>query len=146
MCNQCNYEDLIRHSGLDETPNRLHVLEIVGNSPGPLSAREIADTMNRTRAVNRVTIYRILDLLVHNNLLERLSTGDRSFRYGLAPNANHRHHPHFFCRHCGCMECLNPESLHLDTADLERTYPGWIEKVEVRVDGICKTCLKKERS
>ncbi len=143
MCLQCDYEDLLRHSGLDQNPNRLGILEIVGNSTSPLSAREVADILNRTRPVNRVTVYRILDLLVENHLLERLSSGDRSFRYGLAPNANHRHHPHFFCRDCGNMECLNPESLKLDTSDLERTYPGWIEKVEIRIDGVCKTCLKR---
>ena len=64
MCNQCDYVNLIEHSGLGKTPNRLRVLEIIGNSPHPVSAQEIIAALNQNRDVNRVTVYRILDLLV----------------------------------------------------------------------------------
>ncbi len=141
MCQRCNYPRLFRSKGVTPTPNRLMLMELVGDSPAPLSPQKIYETLNRTHRLNRVTVYRILDLLVEKNLLERLSSGDRSFRYGLAPNANHRPHPHFFCRRCGAMECLASDSLDLDTRALERRYPGAIEKVEVRVDGICGNCV-----
>jgi Fur family ferric uptake transcriptional regulator len=95
--------------------------------------------------VNRVTVYRILDILVEKELLERISGGGRAFRYGMAPNANHQPHPHFYCRHCGNMECLNPESIHVDTDALQRTFPGLIQKVEIRVDGLCKSCLRLQQ-
>ena len=94
--------------------------------------------------VNRVTVYRILDLLVGNRLVERISAGDRSFRYGLAPNANHQPHSHFYCVECGEMECLRPEHISLDTEPLERSsFPGLIERVEVRFDGICEDCRRQ---
>jgi Fur family ferric uptake transcriptional regulator len=38
------------------------------------------------------------------------------------------------------MDCLSPESLNVDTAPLWKTYPGRIDKVEVRIDGLCKNC------
>ena len=41
------------------------------------------------------------------------------------------------------MDCLDPESLSVETDPLWKTYPGRIEKVEVRVDGVCKNCLKQ---
>ena len=82
MCNQCDYVYLIEQSGLGQTPNRLRVLEIIGNSPHPISAQEIIAALNQSRDVNRVTVYRILDLLVGNKLIERISSGDRSFRFG----------------------------------------------------------------
>ena len=40
------------------------------------------------------------------------------------------------------MDCLNPESLSVGTAPLWKTFPGQIDKVEGRVDGICKNGLK----
>jgi Fur family ferric uptake transcriptional regulator len=40
------------------------------------------------------------------------------------------------------MDCLSPESLTIDIDALLQTFPGRIDKVEVRVDGICKDCLK----
>jgi Fur family ferric uptake transcriptional regulator len=90
-----------------------------------------------------VTVYRILDLLVDRGIVDRLSTAGRAAYYGLAPNAHHAPHPHFYCKHCGQMDCLNPESLNVDADQLWRTFPGRIDRVEVRVDGICKNCLRK---
>lgn len=143
MCYRCNYQQLLERVGLNPTTHRLMLLEVIGANSGPLSAGEIFTTLNRHTSINRVTVYRILDLLVEKGLVDRISGGGRAFFYGLAPNENHKPHPHFYCKFCGNMECLNPESLILDTAPLQRTYPGTIENVEVRVEGICKNCCKK---
>lgn len=140
MCDQCNYEGLLESSGLSRTANRLTVLQIIGNSSHPLSAQEIIEELNKSREVNRVTVYRILDLLVEKGLVERISAGDRSFRYGLAPNSNHRPHSHFYCVECGEMECLSPDQINLDAQPLKRNFLGLIERVEVRFDGVCKDC------
>lgn len=140
MCEQCNYLGLLETNGLGHTPNRLRVLEIIGNSSQPLSAQEVIEELNRTRQVNRVTVYRILDLLVAKRLVERISAGDRSFRYGLAPNANHKPHSHFYCVECGEMECLRADQISLDTQPLQLSFLGLIERVEVRFDGICQDC------
>jgi Fur family ferric uptake transcriptional regulator len=144
MCNRCDYGNLLQDHDLGSTLNRVKVLEIIGNSPHPLSAQAIFQTVNRSREINRVTVYRILDLLVEKRLVDRISAGDRSFRYGLAPNANHRPHAHFYCTGCGRMECLSPESPTLDMEHVNKVLPGVIERVEVRVDGICKTCLRRQ--
>jgi Fur family transcriptional regulator, ferric uptake regulator len=141
MCLQCDYEDLLKRARLDATDNRLRVLEVVGNNIYPLSAGDIYTTLQRSSAINRVTVYRILDLLVAHGLVDRISTGGRAAYYGLAPNEHHRPHPHFYCKRCGRMECLNPESLILSGNAFQKTFPGQIDKVEVRVDGICKNCM-----
>ncbi|WP_319406442.1 transcriptional repressor [uncultured Desulfosarcina sp.] len=142
MCNQCNYERLLSGAHLDATDNRLRVLEVIGNNSYPLSAADIFKTIERTCRINRVTIYRILDLLVEHGLVDRISTGGRAFYYGMAPNAHHHPHPHFYCKRCGRMDCLTPDSLNVDSDTLWKTFPGRIDKLEVRVDGICKNCMK----
>lgn len=144
MCHQCNYPKLLDRAGLSSTPNRLKVLEVIGTNTSPVSAGEIFATLKRKTTVNRVTVYRILDLLVTNGIVDRISGGGRSFFYGLAPNEYHQPHPHFYCKACGNIECLNPQSLVLDTSTLQRTYPGMIENVEIRVDGVCKNCMRGE--
>jgi Fur family ferric uptake transcriptional regulator len=142
MCHHCDYSSLLEESGLGHTTNRHRVLEVIGNNSSPLSAQQIFDTLNRTDNINRVTVYRILDLLVEKGLVDRISSGGRSFVFGLAPNENHPAHPHFYCKTCGSLECLNPQSLSVDLQSMLRTFPGLIENVEVRVDGVCKNCLK----
>ncbi|MGD8846180.1 MAG: transcriptional repressor [Desulfobacteraceae bacterium] len=142
MCHQCNYQELLTSVKLDATTNRLRILEVIGNNGFPLSAGDIFETLSRSSSINRVTVYRILDLLVDTGVIDRISTGGRAFYYGLAPNDHHEPHPHFYCKRCGQMDCLNPESLQVETEPLWKTFPGRIDKVEVRVDGVCKNCLR----
>ena len=144
MCHQCNYEELLSGADIEATPNRMRVLEVVGNNTIPLSASDIYTILKRSSTINRVTVYRILDLLVEQGVVERISTGGRAFYYGLAPNDYHKPHPHFYCKNCGQIDCLSPESLIVDIEPLLKTYPGRIDKVEVRIDGICKNCEKRQ--
>jgi Fur family ferric uptake transcriptional regulator len=142
MCHRCDYSELLKACDLRATRNRLGVLEIIGSRDFPLSAAQIYRALKDNRPVNRVTVYRILDLLAARGLVQRLSGGGRSFVYGLAPSDFHPAHPHFYCKSCGHMQCLKPQSLHVDTEPMLRSFAGRIENVEVRVDGICQTCLQ----
>ena len=143
MCHQCDYPKMLSSAELEATQNRLGVLEVVGNNRYPLSADDIFNTLERSTTINRVTVYRILDLPVDHGIVERLSSGGRAAYFGLAPNEYHAPHPHFYCKSCGQMDCLSPESLNVDTDLLLKTFPGQIDKVEVRVDGICKNCVRQ---
>lgn len=144
MCHQCNYEKMLSEVNIEATTNRVRVLEVLGNNSYPLSTNDIYKILERSSTINRVTVYRILDLLVENGVVERISTGGRAFYYGLASNAHHKPHPHFFCKNCGQMECLSPDSIIVDPKPLWNTHPGRIDKVEIRVDGICKNCDKRK--
>jgi Fur family transcriptional regulator, ferric uptake regulator len=141
MCDQCNYPEMLSSAGLSPTAHRIRVMEVIGNNNDPLNAQEIYETLQRSRPINRVTVYRILDSLVGNGLVDRISGGRASF-FGLAPNANHLPHPHFYCRQCGRMNCLKPRSISMDMTSFERIFPGKIDNVEIRVDGVCKYCLR----
>ncbi len=141
MCHQCNYKQMLSASDLDLTENRYRVLEVIGNNTYPLSAGDVFKTLKRNSSINKATVYRILDLLVEKGLIDRLSAFGRASYYGLAPNDNHLPHPHFFCKICGRVDCLNPDSLEIDFSQLWKTFPGEIEKVEARVIGVCKECL-----
>ena len=86
MCQHCDYSSFLKASGLGHTPNRHRVLEVIGNNSSPLSAQQIFDTLSRSDNINRVTVYRILDLLVTNGLVDRLTSGGRSFRSDIIRN------------------------------------------------------------
>jgi Fur family ferric uptake transcriptional regulator len=118
MCQQRNYEKLLLGANIKATPNRVRVLEVVGNNSFPLFAGDIYEIMKRSSSINRVTAYRILDQLVAHGVVERISTGGIAFYNGLAPNDHHKPHPHFYCKNCGQMDCLSPESLIIDTKPL----------------------------
>lgn len=143
MCGQCDYRSLLESGGLEPTVNRMRVLEVIGSNTSPVSAQDIFATVSRKAVINRVTVYRILDRLASRGIVERLSGGGRSLLYGLAPNDNHPAHPHFHCKRCGALQCLQPGSLKVDLGRIEHFFAGEIQSVEVRVDGICRTCLRR---
>ncbi|MBL0715647.1 MAG: transcriptional repressor [Desulfosarcina sp.] len=70
MCHQCDYQQMLKAVGLKANANRLRVLEVVGNNSFPLSAGDIFKTLARSSSINRVTVYRILDLLVGHEVVE----------------------------------------------------------------------------
>jgi len=143
MCDQCDYRWLLTSGGLEPTPHRQRVLEVIGANSAPLSAQDIFTTLSQTVGINRVTVYRILDVLASKGLVERLSSGGRGLVYGMAPNQNHPAHPHFHCRRCGKLQCLHPASLKVDLRAIKRSFSGEIQGVEIRLDGTCKDCLKR---
>jgi len=143
MCQDCDYRKLLSSAALEPTSKRLRVLEIIGNNNFPLSASDIHATLERQQAINRVTVYRILDLLVEKGLVDRISTGGRAAYFGLAPNENHEPHAHFYCTICGQMDCLSPDSLDVEFNRFMKDFPGKINKLEIRLDGVCKNCLRQ---
>ncbi|MCP3892109.1 MAG: transcriptional repressor [Desulfobulbaceae bacterium] len=144
MCQNCNYQKLLEQAGIDATANRIQILEAIGSNNYPLTAADVFKIVHRVQSINRVTVYRILDLLVENDLVERLRIGSRAAYYGLAPNENHAAHPHFYCIECGHVDCLQAKAINIDADVLKRTFPGEIIKMDVRVEGICKNCLKQK--
>lgn len=144
MSQETNYSDLLVKTGLAATPHRVMVVEILGSSPSPLTPQEIFMALKRAHPMNRVTLYRILDLLVGSGLVERISAGDRTFRYALAVRSPHSEHAHFYCNDCGNLECLSFQALPLDVGALQKRLPALILRVEIRLDGICKNCLKRK--
>ena len=142
MTDGAQYAGLLKSRRIQDTPHRLAVLEAVAGSPRPLTAMEVLDWVRRRADVNKVTVYRILDLFVEKGLVERMSAGDRSFRYGLSPDLHDHPHAHFYCRQCGTMKCLDLDELPLNLRPIELRLGGVIEKVEVRLDGTCPDCLR----
>ena len=132
---------MLEGHGLDPTTLREAVLRSVGEQSRPLAAAEIMDIVKDQLSINKVTLYRILDLLVDKGLVKRLSAGDRAFRYGMGESQNHPDHPHFVCSECGIMECLGPDLLPSRLRALQTEDKRLIKNIEVRFEGICERCL-----
>jgi Fur family transcriptional regulator, ferric uptake regulator len=145
MCRRCNYIQLLNVRGIDPTANRLRVMEAIGNNPSPIGARDILALLIRTAHINRVTVYRILDLLVKNSLVQELSGRGGSLVYGMAESENHPAHPHFQCRNCGALQCLQPLNMQAAIRDIDRSIVGEVKGVEIKVSGICRSCLAKKQ-
>jgi len=146
MCARCDVPALLRKAGLSPTRNRLVVLSILTAASTPLSAKEIIQTLEDRpgAAMNRVTIYRILEALVERCVLTRLACPDRVDRFCLGETPLHPEHAHFYCQRCGSLRCLGPERVPTEIVRRKAAQDpccGRIEATQVLLAGICTACL-----
>jgi Fur family transcriptional regulator, ferric uptake regulator len=111
-------ESAIRKTGERLTQPRVIVLACLLASARAVTHLDVANTLARAaqHAVDRVTVYRVLEWLVSQGVAHRISGDDRVWRFMLtsqttampaAPHGSHGHHPHFTCDACGQTICLD---------------------------------------
>jgi Fur family ferric uptake transcriptional regulator len=125
----------VRQAGGRVTDARVQVLGVLLEAGQALSHHEIELRMQRGAAVDRVTLYRVLDWMVEKGLAHRISSTDRVWRYSIA-GAGHHDHAHFHCDHCGRLLCL--DRLKKQSVRLPRGYRS--KRVELTVKGLCADC------
>jgi Fe2+ or Zn2+ uptake regulation protein len=137
-----NAAQLLAAAGLEATPHRLLVYETVLAAGRALAAPELLELPALAAAMNKVTLYRILDALAAAGLLLRSTGGDRAARYcpTTSDRARGHEHGHFACTACGAVECLDTAVLPMDCAALGRLLAREVRHVELRLEGVCPAC------
>jgi Fur family ferric uptake transcriptional regulator len=133
---------LLRERGARVTHPRVRVLAALLGAGEALSHLELQRRLELApdaEAVDRVTVYRVLDWLVERDLAHRVSGPDRVFRFSARPSG-HSMHGHFRCAACGRMFCLD-ESPGLGRVIKAMLPAGFSsDAVELTVSGRCAAC------
>jgi Fur family ferric uptake transcriptional regulator len=133
----------LRGAGLRATPQRLAVLGMLSKSTVPLSHGDIADRL-ATAAAERSTIYRNIIALARAGLVHRTGR-DTAWRFAIARDVPHaRAHPHFVCKACGRVSCLEATDVKVRRSDL----PGAMRRgdFEIQIHGVCDDCASARPS
>lgn len=129
--------------GLEPTPLRVELLRVLAEAHRPLAARDLLDDVRQRHHINKVTLYRNLDLFLEHGLITKAHAGekDNAARYCLRHGSQQTPHVHFYCKRCGEMECLDAPGMrdvlaacHLDGDERH------IEDAELRLEGLCGAC------
>jgi Fur family ferric uptake transcriptional regulator len=129
---------LLTQRGLAVTAKRELVVQALAAAGCPLTPHELLDRLRG--GMNRVTLYRILDLLVERGAAERHNTGERAFRYCLRRGPSG--HAHFTCASCGRTSCLDSHELSASLSAFVAGLPMRVDTAEVRFGGVCQECLR----
>ncbi|HHU05973.1 MAG TPA: transcriptional repressor [Clostridiales bacterium] len=137
-----DFDNDLAQKGLRRTRHRAAVLSILEQSQQPLSAEEIfMELKAREMPANLSTVYRILDVLTSNNMLQKLNiTGGKSlYEYN---RMVHRHH--LLC--LGCKKILAIGSCPLGDfeKDLAKKTDFSIEGHKLDIYGYCPECRKND--
>ncbi len=120
------------------TASKTAILELITNSEVALSQIEIQNTLNGF--CDRVTIYRVLDRLVNEDLVHKIATPDGTIKYA---SCNHlheihthsHHHVHFSCEKCLAVTCLeNVEPVF----KIPENYK--VKEMNFTLTGLCPKC------
>ena len=132
-------EVILTRAGLKRTPGRIAIINLLLQTDHPLSQQEIAHRLIK-ESINGVSIYRSLDAFLRAGIVHRVESGDRTWRFAICGCGSRGHcHPHFICKKCGKVECLNSYKL----PDLGEIEPGYVvEEQEVYMRGRCETCSR----
>ncbi len=116
-------------------------METMLGAKRPLAQQEVLERVS-DQGLHRVSVYRALQAFVDSGIVHRVDAGDRLWRFALCECGHSSHcHPHFTCRVCGRVECLN----EVDLPRLERPPPGYkVEEQEIYIRGVCPGCTGDE--
>jgi Fur family transcriptional regulator, zinc uptake regulator len=125
--------------GLNLTPIRRRVLEIVWRQHEPIGAYDILGQLTTgTRKAAPPTVYRALEFLIEAGLVHRIDSLN-AFKGCDAPQ--HAHASNFLvCRSCHRVEEINDRALEKALAERMRTAGFAAEGASLEIKGVCREC------
>lgn len=137
-----NPEDIInklKSKGHRITPAREQIVEIFINSSTPISAGDLIESFRILKIpVNKTTIYRELEFLINQSILQEIEFGEGKKRYEL--KTAHHHH-HIICSNCRKVEDVDLDvDLHDEEKKIEKQTGFIIQNHSLEFFGLCKNC------
>ncbi len=132
-------EKLVR-KGLKVTPQRLAILEAIHKLNNHPTAESIADYLKASQPnIALGTIYKVLDALVANQLIKKVTTEAGKMRYdGLV-----EHHHHLYCVECDLIEDYVDEELNQLVASYfknKRIKGFHVKDIVLQINGTFDKC------
>jgi len=132
-------KETLQKEGLRYTKQRQEIWDELRSSDKHRDAEEICITL-RKRGLNisRATVYRTIEMLVKNNLIDKLEIGDGRARYEY--NDKYLHHDHLVCTNCGKIVEFHNESIEKLQYKIADQNEFKLSYHRHQLFGVCKDC------
>ncbi len=133
---------LLRNINMSVTDSRRQILDLfLEHRGGALKHGDIEKALDN---LDRVTIYRTLQVFTEKGLIHSIPGSDGAAKYALCHNHctgghHHDNHVHFQCLECGSTQCLDDVSIPF--VKLPRGFMSG--QIEMVISGICNLCSEK---
>jgi|SRR5688500_4360163 Fur family transcriptional regulator, ferric uptake regulator len=131
---------LLKEAGYRLTKPRRSVAHVLLGTQMPLSIEEIHTRLD-DRTINRVSIYRTIQLLCDLGIVRRLQFHEGFARYELADTFGSHHH-HFVCNLCGRVEDIDACPLAATEQAIIRRTRSRITSHSLEFYGVCGVCAQ----
>lgn len=131
--------DILKKHGMSVTSSRQLILELFYNQKE--GALKHSDIEKQFSDLDRVTIYRTLQIFCEKGLIHSIPGNDGVTRYALchddcATGAHHDNHVHFYCVECGTTQCLN--NVQIPEVNAPENFK--VKNLEMLINGVCNRC------
>jgi len=136
------FEHLLDQHHLKKTAPRLKVLSMMADKETATSQPDLESLMND---VDRVTLYRILNVFEEKGIIHKVFDLNGTANYAICTSncqehMHHDEHLHFNCTQCNNVYCLN--DLSLPSFDLPSGFK--VDGFTLYASGLCPDCSKKQ--
>lgn len=135
--------DILKRSNMSVTASRQQILHLFFDQPeGALRHSDIEKSLAH---LDRVTIYRTLQVFTEKGLIHSIPGSDGVTRYALCHHGqcqeghHHDNHVHFYCNACGNTRCLNEVAIPQVQLPAHLQVSG----IEMLINGTCEACLRQ---
>ncbi len=134
-------KEILTKEGLRYTAQRQIIWDEIRSSDQHRDAEEIYFTLHhRGIRISRATIYRTIDVLVKNNMIDKLDVGDGRSRYEY--NDKYIHHDHLICTSCGKIIEFHSKNIEKYQQQIAKKHQFQLNDHNHQLYGICKECNK----
>lgn len=128
---------LTKHD-LKITKSRIALLELIQKEERPVDSQFLIDVLQRTSEIDRVTIFRILNILTEYGILRKLEFGEGKARYEL----NTKDHHHLICQNCGSIQDISDCDINALEKEIKLKKHFLVKLHTLEFYGLCKDCQK----
>lgn len=130
---------ILQNAGLSKTPQRIAVLNILAKADEPINIAAMKQALKSKIGIDRVTLYRTLSLFKKHAIIREISSVNGTNYFELA-TLEHPVHPHFICRNCAKLSCLEPLTFSQASPLLTTDKDYSVEHIEINISGLCAGC------
>lgn len=127
----------LRDSGQRIGAARATVIDYLDAQSCCRGAQEIHDALG---SVGLASVYRVLDALFEQGLVQRVDVGDGVARFEAVRDDGHGHHHHLVCDDCGKVEAFEDPRLELAISAVEERTGYDVVAHDVVLRGACGDC------
>lgn len=122
---------------IKKTPARMGILEFLSGSESPVDVSQISLFLKEKKLnTNKVTVYRIIDVLYKNGFIDRLEFGEGKFRYEIKKADHH----HFICEKCGDISDISDCNIEVLEHHIAQKKGLLVKRHSLEFFGLCKNC------
>ena len=128
----------LRERGNRITKVRREMVALLVKAQAPLAALDILQVLEKKKLqVNKTTVYRELDFLGENNIVQEVEFGDKKKRYEISD----KHHHHVVCVQCKRVEDVDLEKdLDMEERKIAKQKGYKIINHSLEFFGLCAKC------